>query len=141
MTAAEADHLNEDPAPSEVKRNTMLLAGAQAFGSAQASIVIATGGLVGSYLLGADKSLATLPVASFVIGTACGTIPAAMLMRRIGRRSGFIVGAFFGIAGALLSMKAIFDNAFMMFVLGTWLSGVAGAFVQQYRFAAADTAT
>jgi MFS family permease len=42
--------------------------------------------------LAEDKSLATLPVSLLNLGLAAGTIPAAMLMRRVGRRSGYLLG-------------------------------------------------
>ena len=81
------------------RRNALLLAAAQAIGGAMMSITIATGGLTGFYLLGPDKSLATLPVTTMVLGTACGTVPAALLMRRLGRRGGFLTGAGIGAIG------------------------------------------
>ena len=58
-----------------------------AISGAAPPIAITLGGLAGLYLLGADKSLATLPVTGFNLGVALGAIPAAMLMRRIGRRA------------------------------------------------------
>lgn len=123
------------------KRNAVLLALAQALGGASASIVIATGSLVGSSLLGSDKSLATLPVSAFVLGTAIGTLPAGAIMRRYGRRFGFMGAAAFGVITALLASFAVFRGNLPLFVLACAGSGFVGAFVQQFRFAAADTAS
>ncbi|ADZ70349.1 MFS transporter [Polymorphum gilvum] len=123
------------------KRNAVLLALAQALGGASASIVIATASLVGNSLLGADKSLATLPVSFMVLGTAIGTLPAGAIMRRYGRRAGFMGASAFGIAAALLSAYAVLDGNFPLFILGCAGTGFVGAFVQQFRFAAADTAS
>ncbi|MHC5653864.1 MFS transporter [Stappia sp. ICDLI1TA098] len=123
------------------KRNAALLAAAQALGGASASIVIASASLVGASMLGADKSLATLPVSCFVLGTAFGTLPAGAVMQRYGRRAGFVGAAAFGILAGLLSAWGIFQASFLIFCLGTMASGFVSAFTQQYRFAAADTAS
>lgn len=123
------------------RRNALILSGAQALGGASASIVIAVAGLAGYELLGADKALATLPITAFVIGTACSTVPAAMLMRRIGRRPGFQSGALLGILGGLLAGYSILADSFWLFCLSMFLNGSNAAFVQQFRFAAADTAS
>lgn len=48
-------------------------------------------------MLAPDKGLAPLPVVAMVIGTAVASLPAAMLMRRVGRRPGFLIGALLGI--------------------------------------------
>ncbi len=45
------------------------------------------GGLAG-LVVAADKSLATLPIAATMVGTMVGTVPASLLMGRIGRRRG-----------------------------------------------------
>ncbi|WP_346432317.1 MFS transporter [Breoghania sp. L-A4] len=50
-------------------------------------------------------------------------------------------GALVGVAAGLLAAWAIFEQAFVMFCLASALSGFVGALVQQYRFAAADTAS
>ena len=126
-----------DPNAS-AKRNALLLAAAQAFCGSAAPISIALGGLVGLYLLGDDKSLATVPVTGYNIGVALTALPAAMLMARIGRRYGFIAGAGVGIFGACLSALAIYWGDFLLFCLGMMLTGSGGAFTQQFRFAAAD---
>lgn len=123
------------------RRNAFVLAAAQAVGGATAPIVISLGGLAGFYLLGADKSLATLPVTTFVIGVASGSMPAAALMRRIGRRPGFQLGAVFGMCGGALAAYGIIVGSFWLFCLGTAFTGVGNSFIQQYRFAAADTAS
>lgn len=138
MTTALPEHFVDDHL---AKRNAVLLALAQALGGASASIVIATGPLVGYMMLDQDKSLATLPVSAMVLGTAFGTIPAGMLMRRFGRRAGFTGAAILGIISGLLASFAVFRDQFLLFSLACSLGGFAGAFVQQYRFAAADTAS
>ncbi|MGI9363867.1 MAG: MFS transporter, partial [Rhizobiaceae bacterium] len=129
--------VSPDPNAS-AKRNALLLASAQAFCGSSAPISIALGGLVGMYLLGDDKSLATAPVTGYNIGVALAALPAAILMARIGRRLGFMAGGLVGIVGAIISSFAIFFGDFVMFCIGMLLTGAGGAFAQQYRFAAAD---
>lgn len=138
MTTALPEHFVDDRL---AKRNAVLLALAQALGGASASIVIATGPLVGYMMLDQDKSLATLPVSAMVLGTAFGTIPAGIIMRRFGRRAGFTGAAILGVLSGLLASFAVFRDQFLLFSLACSMGGFAGAFVQQYRFAAADTAS
>ncbi len=126
---------------AKASRNAWLYAVCQAFSSASAPISIALGGLAGTYLLGADKSLATAPVTGFNIGVALAALPAAMLMRRVGRRYGFMTGAVIGIAGVLVAGSALLLHSFVLFCLGLMLTGSANGFAQQYRFAAADMGT
>ena len=104
--------------PYHVRRNAFLLAGASAFSGAVAPIAISVGGLAGIYLLGADKSLATLPVSGFNVGVALGTIPAALLMRRVGRRLGFQSGAAIAILGGIVAGLAVLAGSFVVFFLG-----------------------
>lgn len=123
------------------RRNALLLAAAQALGGANASIVISLGGLTGVYLLGDDKSLATLPITAMVLGIAAGALPAGQLMRRVGRRAGFITGAGIGFLAAVGATLAVVAGSFALFCCASFFSGIYGAFVHQYRFAAADTAS
>ena len=122
------------------RHNARVLAMAAAFGSANPSIVIALGGLVGQ-TLAEDKALATLPVSLTNLGLALGTIPAAILMRRFGRRTGYLVGATFGLIAGCIAASGIASGAFAIFCLGTFVSGFYGSFVQSYRFAATDSAS
>jgi len=126
-------------ADRESRRNAFLYAAAQAINGSVPPICFSVGALTGYYLLGPDKSLATLPVTGYTVGVALGAIPAAMLMRRVGRRLGFAIGSIIAIAGGLLAMLAIIYGSFVGFIVTMTIAGLAGAFVQQYRFAAADS--
>lgn len=139
MTTAFGMTSIEDDA--KARRNAFVLAAAQALAGAMAPINFALGAIVGHSMLGEDKSLATFPVTSFVIGTAIGTVPAALLMRRIGRRPGLIAGMLIGSAGGLVNTHAVMTGAFLQLCLGAFMMGFAAAFVQQFRFAAVDRAT
>jgi predicted MFS family arabinose efflux permease len=89
--------------------------------------------------LAPSPSLATLPITIFVVGTALGTVPAALWMRRVGRRWGFVTGAAIAACGALLAVHGIRAGSLVTFCAGTLLIGTNAAFVQQYRFAAAES--
>lgn len=122
----------------EAKRTALILAAAQAIVGAAAPIAISMGALAGSYLLGTDKSLATAPVTGFTLGVALGALPAAWIMRVIGRRYGFMGGACVTAGGGGLAAFALMRADFWLFAFAMLFIGFGNAFVQQYRFAAAD---
>lgn len=119
------------------RRNIFVLTTAQALGAASPPIIISLGGLVGQQL-SSDPALVTLPVSLFNLGLAMGTLPAAFVMRGIGRRRGYLLGAGFGISSGLIAAYGIASLSFALFCLGTFIAGFYGAYVQSYRFAAAD---
>lgn len=123
------------------RKNVALLAICQALFMTSQTAMIIIAGLVGYALLGADKALATLPVSAAVIGVALSTIPASLLMKRIGRRAGFMIGTLIGASGGLLAAYAIFAGVFVLFVAGTFVIGCSVGFAHYYRFAAADVAS
>lgn len=133
-------HVQPLDGDSLAKRNALVLAGAQALGGANPAIIISLGGIVGAQLV-ADKAFATVPVSLLQLGIATGVIPAAMIMRRLGRRSGYLIGALIGASGASLAAGGATLRLFWLFCLGTFICGLYGSFVQSYRFAAADTAS
>lgn len=122
------------------RRNALTLALGVALAGANASVVFALGGLVGQYL-SPDKSLATLPISIFVVGSMLTTIPASLLSRAIGRRKAFIAGTSLGAVAGLVACYALIQGSFWGFAAGTFLAGGYQAFSQYYRFAAADTAS
>jgi MFS family permease len=123
-----------------MKKNVLLLAACQAMLMTGGSLLIATSALVG-FRLAPDKALATLPLAMQMLASMLTTIPASLLMQRIGRRAGFLLGSSIGIAGAGLAAYAIVTGSFVLFTLGAAVSGTFAGFGNYYRFAAADVAT
>jgi MFS family permease len=123
---------------SGLNRNVPLLALVSALAMSSSSLIAATAALVGNNLA-TDKSLATLPVALMFVATMCTSIPAGMLMQRIGRKAAFLWSALAGIAGSALATFAIMQHSFWLFVLATLCIGVFSGFANFYRFAAADT--
>lgn len=122
---------------ANVRRNMIVLTAAQAVGAASPPIIISLGGIVGQ-TLSSTPALATLPVSLYNLGLALGTLPAAAIMRKYGRRSGYLLGASIGLISALVAALGIVSATFVVFCLGTFLAGFYGAYVQSYRFAAAD---
>ena len=126
--------------PDQGWRNVVLLALCQALFMTATSGMISAAALVG-FGLADDKALATLPTSLQFVAIMVATTPASLLMRRIGRRDGFTIGAVIGLAGALLAAKGLFDADFVLVCLGHFLVGVFNGFAQFYRFAAADAAS
>lgn len=118
--------------------NVTLLAFAQMLAASGLTVVVILGGIVGADLA-PKPSWATVPLSLAIVATALTTVPAAMLMRRIGRRSGFIIGALLGVSGGLVASLGVSGGNFKLFCAGTMLLGSSMAFTQQYRFAAAES--
>lgn len=116
------------------------LASAQALFQTVSVMMVTASGVVGLQLA-PDKSLATLPVALTLVGAAVTMIPASLLMRRYGRRAGFLLGASLGAAAGLLAAAALRAHSFWLFALASVLIGGYSGFAQYYRFAAADIAS
>lgn len=123
-----------------MKKNVLLLAASQAMFMTGGSLLIATSALVG-YRLSPDKALATLPLALQMLAGMLTSIPASLLMQRIGRRAGFLLGSSIGIAAACLAAYAIVNANFVLFAFSAAMSGMFAGFANYYRFAAADVSS
>ena len=133
--------LTGDEENAVARKNVFLYLICQAFGGSSAPINIALGGVVGSYLLDEDKSLATAPVTAYNVGVALGSFVANAIMQQPGRKIGFMIGTGIGMSGMLFSALSIMAHGFWMFCAASMVNGIASGFVQQYRFAAADRGT
>ncbi len=122
------------------RRNTVVLGIAQALFSL-ASINMFSTAVIAGDLLAPAPQWATLPITTYVAGTALTTWPAAWFMQRFGRRAGFLLGAFMGVIAAALAVLALFRADFTLFCIATMLQGTYQAFAQYYRFAATDVAS
>ena len=118
--------------------NVPLLTCAQALMMSCNSLMVATAALVG-FSLAEDKSLATLPLAAQFIAVMCTSIPAAMVMQRIGRKKAFLLACFFGVGGGVLTSVAILAGNFWLFVFGVLGMGIFNGFGNYFRFTAADS--
>ena len=121
--------------------NVALLASSQALFLIAAITVMTLSGVVGRDLA-PSPALATLPVALMMLGTVTVTLPASLLMKRIGRRAGFLIGTIGGgVGGGTVAALGVVADSFLLFSLGNLLLGVYQAFAMYYRFAAADAAS
>ena len=122
------------------KRNVLILAACQTLYMSGTTMMITTSPLIGQ-MLAPDPQWATLPLAAHHCGVMAATMPASQIMRRIGRRNGFMMATLFGMAGASIAGYAILEAWFWIFCLGVFVVGWFNGFAVFYRFAAADAST
>ena len=79
------------------------------------SAMVAVTGLAG-LALADNKSLATVPLTCYVLGSAITTIPASLLMKAIGRRAGFQAGTGAGMIGAAVCAAALYVADFWLLI-------------------------
>jgi predicted MFS family arabinose efflux permease len=139
--SALADTTTADAAGDRLaRRNSVVLAIAQALAGGNNAVMVSTGAIVGA-MLAPDRGLATLPISVYVLGMWMGTLPVGMLARRYGRRTAFLVGTSFGVLTGLTACVAVLQASFPLFLVAALCSGLYAAAHQSYRFAAADTAS
>ena len=119
-------------------RNLWLLTLSQVFGFTSATVNVFLSGIIGSQLV-SIKTLATLPVALLVIGTAICTVFASYIMSKFGRKFGFISASIASSLSSLLAAYSISIESFVLFCISCLLMGMGLAFVHQYRFAATES--
>lgn len=130
----------EDEAPvPHFKRHLALLFCCWALMSISMMLVVSVSALVGN-MLAVDKSLSALPIALQWVATAALTIPASFIMRRLGRRGGFVIASGAVILGAVLAISSIYYGAFWLFCIACFCIGAGTGFSWYYRFAAAEVA-
>jgi MFS family permease len=121
-----------------MRRNLVILVAGNALAASGGSLVMFVGGIVGGRLA-PTPTVATLPVALFVVGVATTTVLASLLMERFGRRAGFVFGALLGAVASVYGAASISMGSFALFCSATFVLGANVAFVVQYRFAAAES--
>jgi MFS family permease len=119
-------------------KNISLLFIAQPLMMCSAPIIVFIGGLLAKELT-TNPSLATLPISLMILGVAAGSIPAAMIAKRNGRRFAAFAGIGFLLIAGLLAILATKLALFDVFCLASFLFGFGGAFTQQLRFAAIES--
>lgn len=123
---------------AKLHRNVSVLSLCVCLWMSGSSLMVATAALVG-FALADDKSLATLPPAAQFIATLLTSIPAALLMQRLGRRTAFLISTVFGMLGAALACLAVLLHSFWLFVAGAFGVGMFNGFASYFRFTAADS--
>ena len=141
MTAiSQAPGAGAEAGDHRARGNVLRLAVAQALAGANASVIFATGAIIGS-TLAPDPSLATVPISVFVVGMALGTLPVGWLARTYGRRAAFVTGSGAGALAGLVAAAALLAQSFPLYCLATLCGGFYAAVVLSFRFAAADGAS
>ncbi len=124
---------------SLARRQISLLVLCQALLYVNNVTLIAVNGLAG-LALAPTPLLATLPITTYIIGSALTTLPASLAMGRFGRRAGFMFGTLMGFIGTSIAAVGVFTASFTLLCTGTFVVGLYNAFAQYLRFAAADVA-
>lgn len=114
-------------------KNIWVMSAVMALSFASTSMMVLIAGLIGAKLAPTPQ-FATLPYAVVVIGTACASIPAALLMQKLGRKRGVTLSLMMAIGAALLAAYAVSHGLFWLFVGAAFLLGANASFAQQGRF-------
>ncbi|MDX1516058.1 MAG: MFS transporter [Woeseiaceae bacterium] len=121
-------------------RNLIILILCQLISATGSFVMVTLGGIIGTSLA-PNPAWATLPVSMMVIAVAATTVPATLLMRRIGRGKGFALASLSSIVALLVAIQALETWSFVLFIVAAMLFGINLAFTQQYRYAAAESVT
>ncbi len=122
------------------KRLALRLAAASALAGANASVIFATEAILG-VSMAPSPGLATVPLTSFVVGLALGTLPVGAIARRYGRRPALLTGSFSGVLAGALAATATLAWSFPLLCLSAIFGGIYASAAQSYRFAATDGAS
>ena len=123
--------------PPLIKRNTLLIAGAQSTTGAGMGLLPSLGALMVFQLLGSTRlsglAIAMLGVSRFVVAYPIGILADAR-----GRRFALSVSLCIGIVGAVLSGVSMLASSFPLFIFGVFVFGLAVGGGMQLRVAATD---
>lgn len=129
--------LSSRPTRAEIG-NVLILASSQSLFTITTITVMTLASVIG-LRLSPDPALATLPIALMMFATVLTTLPASLLMKRIGRRAGFLLGSTAGgVLGSALMLAGTAKASFELFCAGMFMIGIYQSFAMYYRFAAAD---
>jgi len=120
------------------KDNLVILVVCQLISATGSIVMVTLGGIIGSTLT-ENLALATLPISMTVVTVAAITVPATMLMRRIGRSRGFAIASLSAAVALGVAIVALTYSSFSLYVVASMLFGINMAFTQQYRYAAAES--
>ncbi len=101
-------------------------------------MLILLGALAGQSLAPIE-ALATVPASVQMLAGILVAIPISMYMGKAGRRSGFLLGAVFMIAGGLLAVLALVIGSFLLLCVAHLVLGIAFIAINFFRFAAAES--
>jgi len=103
------------------------------------TLMVTSAAIIGGHLAD-NPALASLPLAVQFVAVMGTTIPASLIMRAIGRRSGFLLASLIGIVGASCAALGIYLDSFLLFCCGTVGTGIYTGFGHYFRFTAIEAA-
>lgn len=121
-----------------IERNTWLFFMAQGLSMTTLNINIIIVGLAG-LLVAPEPWLATLPLSMQFVASMLTTLPASLIMGKIGRKPVFVAGVVMIACGMALQGAALMMGSFNGFLAASLLVGGAHGIAQFYRYAAADS--
>ena len=113
------------------KDNLVILVFCQLISATGAIVMVTLGGIIGATLTD-NLALATLPISMTVVTVAAITVPATMLMRRIGRSRGFAIASLSAAVALFVAIVALTYSSFSLYIVASMLFGINMAFTQQY---------
>jgi len=119
-------------------RNLIILITCQLIAATGAIVFVMLGGIIGATLT-SKPAWATLPISVMVLAVAATTVPATLLMRKIGRSRGFALASVSAALAVGLAAWALTVSSFTVFLVAGAMFGINMAFAQQYRYAAAES--
>ena len=130
-----------DPARLPALRRRMIwtLFAISAFGTTGYIAAVTAGTLVAAEMAG-TASAGGLPTTTTTIGTATAASLLSILMLRVGRRPGMLVGIAGGALGGLVAFASVLVGSIPLLLLGSAMTGFANGAGQLGRYVAADTA-
>ncbi len=120
------------------KSNLIILVICQLISATGSIVIVTLGGIIGADLT-SNPAWSTLPISIMVVAIAATTIPATLLMRRLGRSRGFAIASLSAVIAVLVAAYALSEASFAMFIVAAAMFGINMAFTQQYRYAAAES--
>ncbi len=123
---------------SRLPSNVWLLFVAQPLGLSSASLVVLAGSLLGAQIA-PNPQWATLPLTFMILMTAAGVVPAAMAMKKFGRRVGTALGLSVAVIGSVIASYAATQADFYLLIAAAGCLGFSMAFVAQMRFAVIES--
>lgn len=117
--------------------NVLILALSNALAFAVTPMMMLVGSLLGATLAPVD-SLATLPIALMVVGTALAVWPVSRLMKQLGRRVTLWLFLALVVLACAIAGHSLRLQSFSLFCVSAALIGMANAAFQQIRFAAME---
>jgi MFS family permease len=125
------------PVPAVIRRNTLLLALAQAFVGTGTQLVPTLGGIMIERLLG-SLALAGLATSLQYAARLLVAYPIGWVTDAYGRKAGLQVGLVLSLAGAVVVGLSMLWASFPLFLVGMLVFGLGVGAGQQLRTAAAD---